>query len=418
MLDAGTVYFWRVTPENSCGVVDINRVSSFQTKALSCEEYCSTDPSVFIPAATPFDAELAINIGASQSPDEINVTEIKGNHQQISDVNFYIEGPDGTRVLLEKSGYCPVGTNMDFGFDDDAVGVFPDCSNPSATYNSGTLFQPEEPLSNLNGIPGSIYTLIMNDVNAGFGGRLDSWCFEICGAAVIEAATLINADSLHVPILGSRVVGSDKLEVSHTAYSAAELTITILSVPNFGSMLIDGVPVSSGAQLTMQDVIDNKLAYQHENMSAALDQFTFIVTDPGGGFLGTPSIRFYVGGSSSKDQLPQGSYLTLFPNPVESTLTVDFNGKQTLDEITIYDFQGRLISNLPGLKTDNIEINLENISSGIYFLEAKINEYQVIRKFIKRIIRFNWAIEQNLSPNFRFHKPPILFNLLPTETTK
>ena len=384
LLEAGKVYFWRVKPTNSCGELDLNRVSSFQTKALTCEEYCSSASAVFIPSATPFDAELEINIGAAQSPDEVNITEIRGNHQQISDVNFYIEGPDGTRVLLEGAGYCPTGTNMNFGFDDDAVGVLPNCAMPTTTYNSGTRFEPEESLSALNGISGSVYTLIMEDINAGFGGRFDSWCVELCGAGDLEGASLIKADSIHLPILSSRTVGVDKLEVTHTQYSASELTITLVTIPEHGSLLFDGIPSTAGGQFSMQAVIDNRLVYQHENTSADIDDFTFIVTDPGGGFLGTPAIVFYVGGTAVYDNLPEGSSLSVYPNPTRSMLHIAIEGAEiSLDQITIRNLQGQLVSQLNNVQTSRENIDVSNMPAGLYFMEVTSGPYRVTRKFIK-----------------------------------
>ena len=385
LLDAGTVYFWRVLPTNRCGEFEANRISAFQTKALSCDEYCSTASQILIPSATTSIIEMPIDIGSAQVVDEINVTNIKGRHADMSQLKFTIQNPDGTTVILLNNGSCPWNSNYDMGFDDDAIGVTPNCGQFN-TFNEGTRFEPIESLSALNGNPsGTEYKLIVEDVLAGQGGNLQSWCVELCGAADVEGATLVNADSIHLAILSSRVVGDDKLVVSHTQFGAAQLTITVVDVPKFGAMLIDGVPAIAGDQLTMQDVIDNKLVYQHQNMAGGIDQFTFIVTDPGGGFLGTPRIRFYIGGTAIEDNLPEGSELKIYPNPAGQDLFIKLEGTPvSLDRVVIYDLQGRLISRFNDVKKSELAIDLSAVPAGFYLIDVMSGDYRAIRKFVKQ----------------------------------
>ncbi len=381
-LEAGGVYFWRVMPKNSCDLHDLNRVSSFQVKALSCEEFCSTEPTITLSASGTPTAEMTINTGAAQTVNDLNVTQIVGRHSDMGHLRMTLEGPGGTQVVMMNEGTCGyVNSNINMGFDDDAVGVFPNCIN----FNDGIRFQPANSLSAMNGLTGSTYKLIVDDVQSGSGGRLDSWCFEICGDADPEKPLLVRADSIEMDILDSRTVSDDKLEVTHSVYTAAELTITIVEAPAYGSLLIEGIPVTAGAQLTMQDVADSKLIYQHEESMEALDQFSFIVTDPGGGFLGTPSIQFYVGISATNETLPMGSELVLFPNPANEALNIRLQSDELiLDHIELFTINGQRLSQYSEINSREFSLNLNQYPSGLYLIQAKSGKYMITRKFIKR----------------------------------
>ena len=69
--------------------------------------------------------------------------------------------------------------------------------------------------------------------------------------------------------------------------------------------------------------------------------------------------------------------LLLYPNPVKSLLSIksDFD----LDKIIISDLTGKVIST----KTNFNQINVENLSKGIYIIEVFSPEGKVTKKFIK-----------------------------------
>lgn len=381
-LDAGGVYFWRVLPRNACDLHNINRVSAFQVKDLSCDEYCSNLPSITLPASGTSAAEMVINTGASTTVNDLNITSVMGRHSDIGQVVLTIEGPDGTQVEVFSRGICEfTNTNMDMGFDDDAAGVFPTCLD----FDEGIRYEPSNPLSALNGQSGSEYKLIMADVVSGSGGRFDGWCFEICGDVVPEKPILVNADSIHMEINGTRTISTDKLEVTHTQYIASELTITIVEIPTGGELLLEGVPLTYGSQLTMQDVLDNKLSYTHLIDEPILDHFSFVTTDPGNGFLGTPSIPIYVGISSTSRPLPAGSILTLFPNPVSDILNLKLESdKYLVNGAAVYSVDGRLVNRLTDLNTTQLEIETQQLPKGIYLIQVQAGPYVEIRKFVKQ----------------------------------
>ncbi|HNQ67900.1 MAG TPA: peptide-N-glycosidase F-related protein [Bacteroidales bacterium] len=88
----------------------------------------------------------------------------------------------------------------------------------------------------------------------------------------------------------------------------------------------------------------------------------------------------YINETESKKQ-----YFEIFPNPNTGRFKVKLYS-QTEDEadITITDISGRLINQHLSIKPheDIIEINLENISSGVYFINLKSGDINKTQKFI------------------------------------
>ena len=71
--------------------------------------------------------------------------------------------------------------------------------------------------------------------------------------------------------------------------------------------------------------------------------------------------------------------LSIYPNPTNSLLNIQFESNIIIDKITITDLSGKTIV----VQSQNNQINIENLSSGIYFIQAFSNENIYTAKFIK-----------------------------------
>lgn len=69
--------------------------------------------------------------------------------------------------------------------------------------------------------------------------------------------------------------------------------------------------------------------------------------------------------------------ITIFPNPVKSTFTV--NTSEKINSVELYDVLGRKIKTLANTKTNNIE----NVKKGVYFVKVKTENNEFIEKIIK-----------------------------------
>lgn len=90
----------------------------------------------------------------------------------------------------------------------------------------------------------------------------------------------------------------------------------------------------------------------------------------------------YTSGNLSTEEYVIGEF-SIYPNPVSDILRIDY--KESLDWIKVYDINGRI------LRTTNFhynesqfEINVSDLSKGVYFVEIKSNKNKHIQKFIKK----------------------------------
>ncbi len=71
---------------------------------------------------------------------------------------------------------------------------------------------------------------------------------------------------------------------------------------------------------------------------------------------------------------------TIYPNPTNAIINLEWLPNQKINQISIYDLQGRLIKNYSNKVN---QINLESIESGIYFLKVFGEEGVEVRKIVK-----------------------------------
>jgi hypothetical protein len=74
----------------------------------------------------------------------------------------------------------------------------------------------------------------------------------------------------------------------------------------------------------------------------------------------------------------------IYPNPVASTLTVDFGQAINLDVIELTDALGRIIQTFQKFNGNQIQIDLAKESSGVYFLNLNLNQNSKTLRIIKQ----------------------------------
>lgn len=78
----------------------------------------------------------------------------------------------------------------------------------------------------------------------------------------------------------------------------------------------------------------------------------------------------------------ENKQLLIYPNPTSDILNLEHTENISINEIRIYDVQGRQVLYL----TKNLsQINIETLKPGIYFISIKSNENEILnRKIVKR----------------------------------
>ncbi|SDI45103.1 T9SS type A sorting domain-containing protein [Winogradskyella thalassocola] len=83
--------------------------------------------------------------------------------------------------------------------------------------------------------------------------------------------------------------------------------------------------------------------------------------------------------SLSVDQF-NAQAIQVFPNPVKNKLEITSN--QIIDKLTIIDINGRLLKEIK-LSNLNYDLDVSNLTKGVYFLEIQFGESKSTKKFIK-----------------------------------
>lgn len=72
--------------------------------------------------------------------------------------------------------------------------------------------------------------------------------------------------------------------------------------------------------------------------------------------------------------------LVVFPNPASNKVTLKFNSKEKILDITLYDYSGKLIFIKNKINETEVSISTNNQPSGIYFIEVKTTQGITYRK--------------------------------------
>ena len=78
------------------------------------------------------------------------------------------------------------------------------------------------------------------------------------------------------------------------------------------------------------------------------------------------------------------SKFNVFPNPVIDMVTISNAENIGIDEITVYDVNGRIIKSQEGKTANEIQLNIEDLATGTYLLHIQTNAGTAVKKFIKK----------------------------------
>lgn len=287
-LDASTLHFWRVRTVNHCGLGPYSSVFSFHTKGTTCYRYqngsayplSDTSPSfVFSP----------VSVNENFIIDDINVFNINVFHDDVSDLDLKLLGPNNVQRTL-VSNICPGSNVMNFGFDDEAGSASIPCPPSSGTY------QPVSSLSVFDGVPSQgTWQLIVSDNDAQGGGALYGWSLDICES--VSSATipeLINNNTLNLYESQQVIIPADSLLVSSPGNTPSELIYVLQQIPSKGSLLLNGQALEVGNTFSQFQVNSGLIEYQHVGAVLGVDKFTFAVINNEGGYLADLNYSFII----------------------------------------------------------------------------------------------------------------------------
>lgn len=367
-LNEGTLYFWRVTPENSCGKPDHVPVYAFHTFKLSCDEAVSTK-EFNIPAQGVQTIQSEIDLNVPGNVGTLRVKNITGNHSNIGNLRGSLKGPNGKTIRLFNPQCFTIGGNINFGVNDDSqVPV-------SCPPDKGENYKSFEKLSTFSGdpLPGK-WTLVIEDVVTGAGGKLTGWKLEYCSNAALSPPivtvkdTLIMKPGTQQPITGALLLTNDPDN------GPEELTYTVVETPERGELRLSGTTVPIGGQFTQQDVLDGKLSYQHGSSAEETDRFLFTVQDPDAGWAGIDSYPIRTDASVSRTQdLNADLPVHIWPNPASSEVRILVDGGLPVNSsVMVFNALGSMVP-VSVVQEGNslLRLQLPTLPNGIYTVQVR-----------------------------------------------
>jgi hypothetical protein len=130
----------------------------------------------------------------------------------------------------------------------------------------------------------------------------------------------------------------------------------------------DGVIFLDGNLVGANTPSEGNYSYQNVQLNAT-DVTTMKVTGISGagwGFAGTSVDCPFVTGIGQLHTA--GQQVLIYPNPFNSSTTIQFKPAIINAELNIYNLYGQLVKSIHNISTDNLKINRDNLPGGVYFI--------------------------------------------------
>ncbi len=378
-LEKATIYYWRVRSVNACKAGLWSEIYAFNTEALNCSIIKSGELSVNISQSGTPKVETILNVFNDGSISDVNVKNIKADHQWSGDLVAFLTAPSGKEVLL-WSRRCGSSKGLNLGMDDQSNEFF------QCPINTGRIYRPESPLSVFNGenMKGN-WILRLEDRAAGNGGRLQNFDLELCANIVLSPPLLTRNEVLKIQPKDSRDIDRLLLLSEDTNNGPGELTYILVAAPSKGILTVNGNPAAAGSVFTQDDIDKNKIKYWHTADDEADDTFSFVVSDGQGGWISITEFMVDVDDASpsATSALDTPVRILVYPNPASGTLhlQVPDNGQGAFEGF-ISDMTGRVLKSFYG-NGKELSLDIQDLTQGVYLINIRVENGAANRKFVK-----------------------------------
>ncbi len=381
-LNRGTLYFWRVRPQNSCGFGDFTSVNTYGTVVSNCQSYTSADLPITLSASGRPTAEAKINIDVNFEVSDVNVKKLNINHDNFQDLAITLKSPsEKSAVLLNRN--CPRRLTLDASFDDEAPNFF------SCITGVDLQFKPLDSLARFKGLsPRGQWSLKVDDLEGGNGGRVNTFILEVCGDIPVENPILQIKNSISLVSLQSSTITKESVITTDKNVASNKLVYTIVKNVNLGTVFLNNVKIDIGSTFTQEDIDLGRLKYTNSAPSTInpgqiiTDSLRIIVQNGIGGFDGVKNLNFNIQSSVTSIKDLEVLNIKIYPNPARNTIRIDLNeGFIFENQLSIFDITGRKIY------SDNYNINqpldVTSLKSGVYMVMVESDSKRAFGRFIK-----------------------------------
>lgn len=93
---------------------------------------------------------------------------------------------------------------------------------------------------------------------------------------------------------------------------------------------------------------------------------------------------FTTTGFSAVNDIDKRSMISVYPNPAESGILVNFLNGNPIYGVTIYSLDGRMIDKKINLNSSEVELDIRGLSNGMYIIACESDKGICVSKFIKK----------------------------------
>lgn len=270
------------------------------------------------------------------------------------------------------------------GFDD--ITTLPaagwSSTNQSATIGTnpnwfqGNPFVDGGPFDSYAGAPNSYVACNFNSVTG--ANTISNWLIS-------PVVSLVNGD---VITFYSRTVDApafaDRLQLRISTNGAASVNpVGEAGVGDYTTLALEINPTLSASGYPN---VWTQYSYTVSGLPTATNckiAFRYFVTSGGpsganSDFIGVDS--FSVDRPLSSDDFFKNNF-SLYPNPVDNVLNISVKNEMTINNLSITDLNGRLVSSSSSAISS---VDVSNLSSGVYFVSIETNEGKGTSKFVKK----------------------------------
>lgn len=376
-LKTASVYYWRVKSSNDCKDGAWSEIYAFNTEAKTCTTTPSGALSLNISQSGTPKVSSEIFVAQSGAISDVNVKNIRGQHQRSSDLVFTLVSPKGTKVEL-WSNRCPVGSGIFVNVDDQSNEFF------QCPISTGRTYRPTSPLSVLNGenMEG-IWKMIVEDTKTGDSGRFQNWDLELCSNISLNPPVLTNNKVLEIHPGNTKIITNSLLKSDDADNGPSELSYTLVAMPKHGVLVVNGAPLEAGATLSQKTIDDGLLSYIHAGKNELEDNFSFTVTDGKGGWISITNFLIDVDSAfpSSVKNIVLNANVLVYPNPAKDHIQVKNLSELSLNHYIISDMTGKMVKS-SACDSETFMIDISEISAGLYTLQLATESGLIVRKIV------------------------------------
>ncbi len=385
-LQSETIYYWRIKPENQCISGDYSSIYSFQTGINDCSNtYEATDfsnASIFINGGVT--AEVPFSVTDNIIVDKILVTtDIE--HRYVQNLLISLEAPESlesTIVVLLENPCDGVDDISDTTFDDAAEDLACSSSAPAISGSIAPINNMSLPFSGKDAF--GEWKLVVFDGVSGDGGSINTASITVCTIETNTNIPSLAQSDIIVAQNSTYTITSGDIEATTSSELPNEQIFTLTTIPEKGSLEMNGTILSVGDQFNQNELSSGLIKYTNTQVNSFSDEFKVDVTNGANGWLPNNTIKIIEATLSLDNNTLEG--VSFWPNPAKNRFNIKMiNSDNTKLTISLFDLQGRKIIQVFEEPKNNIftkEINLENISSGIYLVSIQQGNKKAIKKII------------------------------------